>query len=75
MTDEARSSTDTGTADDTALHIAACEYADNEAFRQFGTDSISDKHLLWPRWLEFYDHHVGSYYHAKGRTRAGNSIG
>jgi hypothetical protein len=40
--------------DDTALHLKACELADNEAFRLYGTDSISEKDVLWPRWQELY---------------------
>lgn len=48
--------------DDTELHVKACNWADNKAFRLYGTDSISDKHVLWPRWLELYDQYLESYY-------------
>lgn len=44
--------------DDTTLHIECCKLADIEAFRLYGTDSISDKHVLWPRWLELYGKYI-----------------
>jgi hypothetical protein len=40
--------------DDTILHVLACKAADDKAFLLHGTDSIHDKHVLWPRWLEYY---------------------
>lgn len=49
-------------SDDTMLHLKACELADNEAFRLYGTDSISDKHVLWPRWQELYQNIVKQVY-------------
>lgn len=48
--------------DDTALHIKACELADSEAFRLYGTDSIHDKHVLWPRWLALYNRYLSELY-------------
>lgn len=50
---------------DTALHVLACGLADDEAFRIYGTDSISDQHVLWPRWLELYDQVIKQVYPAK----------
>lgn len=47
---------------DTLIHLKACKYADDESFRLYGTDSISDKHILWPRWLGFYDNYLKRYY-------------
>lgn len=49
--------------DDTKLHIAACDWADNEAFRLYGTDSISCYHSLWPRWLKLYQDFIDRYFH------------
>ena len=48
--------------DDTALHVEACRWADDEAFRLYGTDSISDKDLLWPRWLELYSKYITDHF-------------
>lgn len=60
--------------DDTEIHIMACHWADDEAFRLYGTDSIHDRHVLWPRWLELYSKALADYYHSTGRTKAGNCI-
>lgn len=40
---------------DTHLHVRACELADDECFRRHGTDSTSDYHLQWPRWMAIYN--------------------
>jgi hypothetical protein len=48
--------------DDTEVHMLAIRKANDECFRLFGTDSIHDRHVLWPRWLEQYDKYVKEYY-------------
>lgn len=50
---------------DTHLHCTACRMADDECFRLYGTDSISDQDVLWPRWLEMYNSVIQQVYPAK----------
>lgn len=59
--------------DDTHLHMKACEMADMECFRLYGTDSIHDPIILWPRWQEFYQSVIDQVY--KPRNAASSGIG
>lgn len=47
---------------DTHLHVTACKMADDECFKLYGTDSISDRELLWPRWQELYEQVIRQVY-------------
>lgn len=48
--------------DDTHLHIQACQMADDRAFLLYGTDSIAEYDVLWPRWLELYQNAMKKLY-------------
>jgi hypothetical protein len=54
---------------DTERHVKACKWADEESFRLYGTDSISDKDLLWPRWLELYSKFLQDNYYNKDQGK------